>query len=360
MHIAVVTASIASGGAERVISELVNQWCEYDDVKCTLILLHVQPLFYNISSKVEIIEIGKKNSVFYIDKLLKYKKVREIIKSINADVVLSMPEEIGIYVIGALLGTGVPVIVSERNNPRVMPYKKITRLLRYLLYPYVDGLIFQSPGAMNFFSNEIKSKSVILPNPLNIDKMPVPYLKEKEKVVVSVGRLEKQKNFQLLIEAYDLFWKNHNEYSLIIYGEGSLRNDLEELAKNKDSGKSIFLPGRDENVLEKIKNASMFILSSDYEGVPNALIEAMAMGLNCISTDCEPGGAAMLIDNGKNGLLVPTGNKIAMAEAMQKMHDLNNNGDNLMSINSIDIRYRFDAKKVALEWFNYIKKFILS
>ena len=84
------------------------------------------------------------------------------------------------------------------------------------------------------------------------------------------------------------------------------------------------------------------------------------MGLNCISTDCEPGGAAMLIDNGKNGLLVPTGNKIAMAEAMQKMHDLNNNCDNLISINSIDIRYRFDAKKVALEWFNYIKKFSLS
>ena len=356
MHIAIVTACITSGGAERVISELVNKWCEYNGVKCTLVLLYKQPFFYDINKKVEIVEIGEKSSFYYIDKFLKYSKIREVLKKINADVVLSMPEEIGIYVIGALLGTKIPVVVSERNNPEIMPYNKISRILRVLLYPYANGLIFQSRGAMNFFPNRIRKKGIILPNPLNLEKLPEPYNKERKKVIVSVGRLEKQKNFQLLINAYDLFWRNNQEYSLTIYGEGCLRKDLEALIKTKNSGKTIFLPGRDENVLEKIKNASMFVLSSDFEGVPNALIEAMAMGIPSISTDCEPGGAAMLIENNKNGLLVPVRDKNALAEAMQKMHNLNKSNENHLSTNGMDVRYRLDAKKVALEWFNYIKK----
>ena len=352
MHIAIVTAAMTSGGAERVISQLLKEWCK-QGIGCSLITTLKMPVFYDIPEGVDFYEIGKLSENRLVDKIKKYAKVRKIVKSIKPDVVLSLPEEIGIYVIASLLGTKIPVVVSERNNPWVMPDKKITRALRKMLYPFADGFVFQTKQAASFFSKKIQKKGVVLPNPLDLSRIPEPYKGEREKVIVSAGRLEKQKNFPLLIDAFSELYKTHNDYKLVIYGEGRLRKSLEEYAASKLPSGAWELPGRVNDLPDRVNKASVFALSSDYEGVPNVLIEALAMGVPCVSTDCAPGGAAELIDDGVNGYLVPIGDKKALCEKLSRLVDAPDIADEF-SKKSVEIKTKLDAKKVCDSWLEFL------
>lgn len=354
MHIAIVTAAMTSGGAERVISQLLKEWCE-QGIDCSLITTLKMPVFYDIPEKVKFYEIGKLSKNRLFDKVKKYSKVRRIIKDLKPDIVLSLPEEIGIYVIGALLWTKYPVIVSERNNPWVMPDKKVTRALRKILYPFADGFIFQTDKSASFFSKKIQKKGIVLPNPLDLSRIPEVYTNTREKIVVSAGRLESQKNFHLLIDAFAEFRKSHEDYKLIIYGEGKLRKSLEDYATSKLPKEAWDFPGRVNDLTSRIQKAAIFVLSSDFEGVPNVLIEALAMGVPCVSTDCAPGGAAALINNGVNGYLVPTGDKNALSEKISFLID-NPSIAEEFSKESVEIKSVLDAKKVCTEWYDYLNK----
>lgn len=352
MHITIVTAAIASGGAQRVIVQLLNKWIKDGD-KCSLILLNKEEDFYKIDQRVSIYRIGKVSDNNVIDKLKRYKQVRDIVKKLKPDVVLSMPEEIGIYVIGALLGIKVPVVVSERNNPWVMPYKKVTRILRKILYPFASGLIFQTKGASSFFSKRIQEKGIILPNPLDISRLPEPYHGERRKIIVGVGRLEKQKNFSLLIEAFADFYKKNNDYELHIFGDGSLKQELSELSDKLLPKGKVKLLGNNRELLNSIKDCAIFALSSDYEGVPNVLIEAMAIGMPVISTDCDPGGARELIENGVNGIIVPKKDISGMHSAMEYLIQNPDVAAELAN-NAIRIKERLNADIVCREWKDYL------
>ncbi|MGO1371977.1 MAG: glycosyltransferase family 4 protein [Senegalia sp. (in: firmicutes)] len=351
-ELVIVTKNMKAGGAERVIAQLANYMSKYN-IKCTIMTLDNTEVFYNLSDKVDICEIGEKSKNNYIDKILRYKDVRNCIKKINPDIVLSMPEEIGIYTILALLKTNIPIVVSERNNPWVMPWKKQTRFLRKTLYPFASGFIFQTKQASSFFSKGIIKKSVILPNPLDVDRIPSPWKEKRIKKVVGVGRLEKQKNFPLLIRAFAKFHKKFPDYTLVIYGEGKLRKDLEELSRTLLPEGSYCFPGRNPNVLEYIKSAQMLVLSSNYEGMPNVVIEAMAVGLPVISTNCPSGGSAELIEDGENGLLVPVNDVKSLYESMCKIAEQKKLADKL-SRNAVKIKKRLDSKIVSEKWKEYL------
>ncbi|EYE87679.1 hypothetical protein Q428_12010 [Fervidicella metallireducens AeB] len=152
-----VTRNMKAGGAERVISQLVNNF-NRAGIQCIIITLDNEEIFYRLDNAVKVHAIGRKSSNSYLDKFLKYKELRRYINVNKPDIVLALPEDIGIYVIPALLGTKIPVVVSERNNPWVMPYKKITRILRRIFYPLADGFIFQTEQAASFFSPNIRKK----------------------------------------------------------------------------------------------------------------------------------------------------------------------------------------------------------
>ncbi|MBP3392997.1 MAG: glycosyltransferase, partial [Lentisphaeria bacterium] len=173
--------------------------------------------------------------------------------------------------------------------------------------------------------------------------------------VVSAGRLDDQKNFPLLIRAFAEFHKNHPDYSLIIYGEGHRRPELEQLAGQCLHEGSWSLPGKVDDLPFRISRCEIFALSSDYEGVPNVLIEAMAVGTPAVSTDCAPGGAASLIRNGENGLLVPTGNVRALAEGLSYLADHPAEAS-AMAAAALTVRTTLDAEKVTADWFSYLKK----
>lgn len=356
MHILIITAALAAGGAERVISTLLNNWAG-NGVRCSLILIHKMEHFYSVPDSVEIYEIGNMSTNPLKDKWLKYKTVRLITRTLNPDIVLTMPEEIGIYVLLSLFGLRIPIVVSERNNPRVMPNVRITRVLRRILYPHASGFIFQTEMAAEYFNHKIRKRGVVLCNPLDLSNIPEPYVGERHKEIVAVGRLTKQKNFKLLIDAFSRFQHDQPDYILTIYGEGKQRHELEQYAESRLNPNTYFFPGKCVGVFEKIKYAMMFVLSSDYEGMPNSLIEAMAMGLPVISTNCPAGGSARIIQNRVNGLLVPVNDVTSLYLAMKSIAE-DNTLRTSISKEAPKIKDDFDARVVCKLWLDYLKHII--
>lgn len=350
-RICVVTRNMLSGGAERVIAQLLNNFAKCG-IDCSIITMDDEAVFYDLYESIRLTPVGIKSENKLIDRIKRCIEVRSLVKEEKPDVVLTMPEDTGVYVILALLGMRIPVYVSERNNPWVMPNVKITRILRTLMYPFAKGIIFQTEMAKSFFPEYIQKKGIVLPNPVDDSRIPQPYCGEREKWIAAVGRLDAQKNFPMLIRAFHQFAHKHPDYRLVIFGEGRMRGQLETLVTELGEGERISLPGRSEHVLEEIKKAAMFVLSSDYEGMPNVLLEAMCMGMPVISTDCPSGGPRELIVHGENGLLVPVGDEVALCQAMEGLAD--EKYASRLAKAAFEIRPTVTSRDVFDMWKNYL------
>ncbi len=349
--IVVITRNMVGAGAERVIAQLTNYFVSQGK-QCAIITLNDDEVFYKLDPRIGILPVGRKSSNKVLDKLMRYRQVRKMVLQQKPDLVLSMPEEIGVYVLLALLGSKIPVYVSERNNPWVMPDVKVTRILRSLMYPFARGIIFQTEMAKSFFPESIRRKGVVLSNPVDAQRIPGQYSGEREKVVAGAGRLSKQKNFPLLLKAFARFSFDHPEFKLRIFGEGELREELAELARTLNIADKLELPGRSTALLEKMNSAAMFVLSSDYEGMPNVLLEAMCMGMPVISTDCPSGGPKELVEDGVNGLLVPVGDEKALQAAMEKLADAAYAKQ--LADNALLIREKLTSRDVFVSWYRYL------
>lgn len=353
-HLLVVTLNMQGGGCERVIAQLVK-YADNLNIKCTIMTIDNKDTFYELPNTVKIIQIGNQSKINTFDKLLKYHKVRRLTKKIKPDVVLSMPENVAIYTGISLIGLNIPIVVSERNNPWVMPIKKTTRLLRRLYYPHASGIVFQTKQAKKYFSKKVQEKGVVIPNPLDLERIPKQFKGKRRKEVVGVGRLVKQKNFSLLIKAFASFYQDHPEYTLCIYGDGDKENELRCFA-NKLLPKGVCtFPGKVPDLLQRINDASMFVLSSDYEGMPNVVIEAMAMGIPVISTDCPSGGPKELIDNEKNGILVPVRDAKALAKAMCNVALSKDFADRLGE-KAINVKGKLNINIIGKRWMVYLNE----
>lgn len=348
--IVIITRNMEGDGAERVIAQLANYFVAQGK-NCSIITLDKKEVFYTLDSRVAVLPIGFKSENKLLDKLQRYSVLRKLVLQEKPDMVLALPEEIAAYVLLALLGTGIPVYASERNNPWVMPDVKVTRILRTLMYPFAKGIIFQTRMAMSFFPESVRKKGVVLSNPVDAKRIPEQYCGQREKVIVAAGRLSKQKNVPLLLHAFAKFSPNHPEYCLRIFGEGELRAELTALADSLEIGEKVELPGRSTMLLHKMNPCGMFVLSSDYEGLPNVLLEAMCMGMPSISTDCRC-GPGDLIEDGVNGLLVPVGDADSLCEAMEKMTDpayAKRLGDK-----AYQLREKLTSTAVFEDWYRYL------
>jgi len=156
-----------------------------------------------------------------------------------------------------------------------------------------------------------------------------------------------------LIDAFDIFGINHGDYRLIIYGEGPIEQELKTYTAEKELTEKVIFAGVDENVLQKIRDASMFIITSNFEGLSNALLEAMSIGLPCISTDSPPGGARMIIHNGENGILVPVGDKDELVKAMNKIVSDTEFAESIGK-EALNIRWKISEEVVCEQWENLI------
>lgn len=305
-----ITASMVGGGTERVISILANQFAkEGHDV--TILMTADDRLDYALENTVncELITTSTQGSL--IKRFGRIIKIRNVFKKNREAVFYSFGTETNLFSILASMGLNSNLILSERNDPNQCSYSK----LRDMVYFGGKRFVFQTESAKQCFSCRIQKRSVVISNPIR-DDLPDAFTGIRKKTVVAVGRLERQKNHKLLITAFSKFLTEFPEYELKIYGQGPLKAELQELIEKSQLTGKIHLMGFSKNVLEEIKEDGMYVLSSDYEGVPNSLLEAMGIGMPVIATDCPIGGPDSLIEDGSNGVLVPVGNELVMYEAM--------------------------------------------
>ena len=205
-------------------------------------------------------------------------------------------------------------VMSERNDPSRKPAREFEDAKRS--YRRADHVVFQSERVKNLFEEKVRAKSTIIRNPISVTCFadPVP-----AKKIVTVGRYTQQKNHDMLIRAFARFAGDHPGYTLHLYGEGELNGKLRALIDELGLAEKVFLEGFKDDIHQHIRDAKMFVLSSDYEGMSNALMEAMMMGLPCISTACT--GSDELLTDGQTGLLVPVGDEQAFAGAMGRLAD---------------------------------------
>lgn len=359
--------SLGKGGAERVVSTLANELSQNNQV--SIITLVNEQVAYELNENVNLIELGK---LKYNSKGKSFKKVkslynliyrtRELRKCFNRikpDIIISFLPEASFLTVYANRKK-YKLIISDRNDPnheyQTFIYKKLVRIL----YPKADGYVFQTFDAKNYFNNIIdfkKKKYEIIVNPVNEKFINYPISKSKEKKIVSVGRLTEQKNIYLLIDSFSDIEKDFPEYTLTIYGDGNMREHLSNKIKSLNLENKIAMPGIVNNIQENIIDASLFVMSSDYEGIPNALIEAMTLGLPVISTDCPCGGPRMFIENEKNGFLIPVGSRKELANTMKKVLS-DDNLKNRIGKNAKDIVELVNPSVINSKWENFINAVI--
>ena len=223
--------------------------------------------------------------------------------------------------------------------------------MKRIVFRNADGIVFQTKEVQNFFSKPIRKKGMVIANPLLDDNLPMADINSPRKEIVAVGRLSVEKNFEMLIKAFSEL--KLSDYTLRIYGQGPLYQNLQELIAKLWMENQIILEGQVEKVVDKIQGADIFVLSSNHEGMPNVLLEAMAMGLACISTDFPSGGAQALIRNGINGLLIPVNDKEALKNAISTLVD-NQRLKLELKKNALNIRKENSKEQIFPEWESFV------
>lgn len=343
--------TLDDGGAQRVVSILSNKLVE-EKYEVEILKYYKGNNIYPLLDDVKINSVEEyTNSKNTIKNLL---FIRKYFRN-NYDVVISFLAPFNMLAIFANLFNRVPIIVADRNDPNKIPSNFVVRKLRDLLYRFADGVVLQTNHNKEYF-DYIKDKCVVIPNPVDLkDNTGMALKTKKENKIVTVGRLVPQKNQLMLIDAFYEILKNHSEYKLVIYGEGPYREALESRIKELNIGNNVLLFGSTNNVFNEIKDAKVFALTSDYEGMPNALIEAMCLGLPVISTKVS--GATDLIINNNNGLLFDVGNR---EQLINKLNYLIENEEirNVQSKNATKIADKLSVNKTLSKWLSLIDKYI--
>lgn len=307
---------IHHGGAERVISNLATQFSE-NGHEVLLVTSFKDVWEYSYGDKVKrIVLFSEKIDGFAKRNIFLVKKLRSIIKYEKPDVVTAFMGEANFRAIAATAFTKTKCIISVRNDPDREYSSLPLKIMSKTLFGLADGIVFQTPDAQCKFPERISAKSTIIMN--QVDSRFFGIKNKNGNDIVTTGRLCRQKNHEMLIKAFASVC-NEFDGNLIIYGDGDLKNHLQELISDLAMEKRIFLPGSTNDVVGVLADAKVFVLSSDYEGLPNSLMEAMAAGLPCISTDCPCGGPKLLFGNDNAGILTEVGNVDEMADAIRTL-----------------------------------------
>ena len=248
--------------------------------------------------------------------------LRRFMKKEKPDVVVAFTRGVLYRALAAGIGTGIPVVISVRTDPVGHYDKKADKLRIPLLFPHAAGCVFQTEGAKAFFAPYLQENSRIILNPLNPKYVGVPEPAVRTKNVVQSGRLVDFKNQPMLIRAFLKVHEKHPDYTLKIYGPDSkdgTKEILESIIHENHAEDFVKLMGGSNTLEKDLADAALYAFSSDWEGLPNALMEAMALGLPVVSTDCPCGGPKTLIEDGVNGLLVPIMDEKAMTDGILRL-----------------------------------------
>lgn len=349
-------SSLTKGGTERVVVNLA-EFMKSQGIDVTIVTQYQLDNEYILPIGIpriisEINETEKKNSRIG-NFLARYRKLREIWKAQQPDCILSFIGKNNIMAVGAALFTGIPVIVSVRGEPKCEYYSSGLRFLAKTFFSFSAGVIVQTDEAMKFFPPYIRRKAVILKNPLNPSFMRPRFDGKRDGRIVAVGRVDSNKNHEMIIHAFSKIEEEFPWTSLTIYGEGECRSKLQTLAEKLGISERVCLPGMVTDVSEKIYRSSIFVLSSNSEGMPNALLEAMCLGIPCISTDCPCGGPGELIEDGINGFLIPVGDVEALADRLRMLLSDEETAERIGKQAAI-LSETYSPDNINSEWLTYL------
>ena len=361
MKIVYLVSHLIGGGAERTVTYLSDYTSKIEGVDVTVLSVSgSDEIFYKLGDKVKLITLGvpqsEKNVFDRLKKaILRFTRVRRAIKKLKPDVVFCMIASTAKFLPKT---KKFKVICSERTNPKFVTDKKMVRE-RDAVLKSCDGVVFQTKRAKEFFPKSIQDKGVVIPNAVgNPYAYNVESVTERKKTITAVGRINKVKDYPTLIKAFSIVNKKYPNYVLEIYGDGPEKDKLIELSINLGILENVKFLGVKRDAVVEVSKSSCYVLCSLYEGMPNALMEAMAVGAPCVATDC-PFGPKELITDKENGLLVEVGDVEGLANAICKFiedkelaNKCSQNARKILETNSVDI--------IAKKYYDYICNIVNS
>ena len=317
-----VIPSLSKGGAERVVCVLASGLAARgEDV--TVLRYFKTEADYQIDERVNVITLseGYESDYNKINTLTRFKKIKKIIKQEASDYIIPFLRYVNLQTyLACPVKFRKRIIFTIRYSP-YLAKRGTNEKIHDFLINHFNKTIVQNQAQKDYFKKSAQDRIHILPNPVNDAFLEDARIPEVDSfTVVAAGRLSDEKNFSMLIRAFDAFSKDKDGVCLNIYGEGKKKDELGALIDSLQVGDKIKLMGRTNDLIGAYKRASLFVLSSNHEGMPNALLEAMAIGLPCISTDCPTGPSEMIV-NEENGLLIPVDDAEKMQEAIEFMYN---------------------------------------
>lgn len=297
-------------------------------------------------------KIGKIKSARNI--LSTAKELRKKLKDIDPDIICAFGiKDILLSVISSFF-LKIRIVGSERRSPE--SYNWRVKLLTKVFYRYCDGMVFQLENAKDFFSNSIKKKSMVIPNPYKSNKEHIQYdvNKRNKTITTAAARFEPQKGIDTLIKAFNLVHEKHNDYNLIIFGSGRLIDEYRSLVSSLDLNEYVQFPGLVKNVAETVLDSAVFVLPSRLEGIPNVLMEVLGAGVPVVATDCPPGGPRLLTNNGNRGILVEVDDSRKMATAICRIIEDKKLAEKL-SVKGPEVIEEFGESKIANLWVDFFQ-----
>lgn len=362
-HVAFYIGSLHKGGAERVFVNLAEYFLS-EGYTVTMVTQYRYPVEeeYVLPSEVKRVlsdlSAGEVTSSRIVNFCRRVKKLHRIWKTERPDLVLSCVGKNNFMAVVTTMFTKTKPVVSVVGEAKEEYPTTLMRMLANLLFPHAAGIVLQTERSRIFFINKkIRRRAVILPNSLNPAFIKPRYEGVRDKRIVAVGRLDANKNHEMMIRAFAALSDKYPEYTLTIYGEGELRRFLENLTEQLNISERVLMPGVIPDVASQIERAALFLLTSYSEGVSNALIEALASGLPVISTDVPSGGTVELMTDGENGLIIPVGDQQALEEAMDKLLGDTEYADRL-GREAAKIQQRLAPERVNELWKEYFDRII--
>ena len=356
MNILFITAGMGYGGAEKMLAFAANSLSRRGhSVSVVNLNMTSRELCQEIDNQVTVYNIDGKKPGFR--KLGCVKEIGRISKGVQAELLIGFTMYPNLY--AALVGKrlGIPAIMSERGDPNRTFGKRLLEKLLIAVINSCTGGIFQTEAARQFYGKKLQKNGVVIPNPIFMHStVPEVTGDQRKKTVVSVGRLENlQKRYDVMLEAFRIFHQKHPEYSLKIYGDGPDEQQIRCWAQTKGIAQQVHFMGLTRNTMQDIAHDGMFLITSDFEGISNALLEAMAVGLPCVSTDHTPGGARLLITDHENGLLAPVADPEKLATAMCEFAEDPQLAERCAQ-KAKEVTDRFAPERIADMWENYCKQ----
>lgn len=316
---------------------------------------HNKAIFYQIDERVKVLsaeeQCGSKSILKRILWLRNYNK-RE-----RPDALVSFSAPFNMIALISLKGISRKIIISERNDPDSFRWGKIAKLIRNILYLNAAGIIVQTKSSKDHLWGPLAERVIIIPNPIlmNSEMVGCAIKTEKKHIIVTASRLVPQKRHDLIIKSFSEFQKSHPDYHLIIYGDGKERKNLLIQISALNLENNVHLPGTVSDIWDRIKCAEMFVMASDYEGMSNSLLEAMILGLPCISTRVS--GAVDIIEHEKNGWLIDINDEAGLVKAMMILAD-NEKLRREIGINATKEYDSLRVEDVSIRWIDYIDSII--